>query len=102
MASTTFARGAHSMNSMFLKPLGRKAYHKNSAVRDTMKMEVEEAKNVSHNKADTNSDGNLWVPHARTGIYYPKGHEKVMEDVPSKAGQDTKGVNWFSYDDNIN
>ncbi|GJN34962.1 hypothetical protein PR202_gb23679 [Eleusine coracana subsp. coracana] len=27
----------------------------------------------------------LWVPHPRTGIYYPKGFEWVMEDVPSGA-----------------
>ncbi|KAL6622773.1 hypothetical protein ACP70R_032652 [Stipagrostis hirtigluma subsp. patula] len=27
----------------------------------------------------------LWVPHPRTGIYYPKGFEWVMEDVPSSA-----------------
>lgn len=29
--------------------------------------------------------GGLWVPDPRTGIYYPKGHEKVMEDVPNGA-----------------
>ncbi|KAF7071208.1 hypothetical protein CFC21_076593 [Triticum aestivum] len=27
----------------------------------------------------------LWVPHPRTGIYYPRGFEWVMEDVPSSA-----------------
>ncbi|WOK94419.1 hypothetical protein Cni_G03121 [Canna indica] len=26
-----------------------------------------------------------WVPDPRTGIYYPKGHEWVMEDVPRGA-----------------
>ncbi|XP_074573909.1 uncharacterized protein LOC141830371 [Curcuma longa] len=26
-----------------------------------------------------------WVPHPRTGIYYPKGHDWVMEDVPEGA-----------------
>ncbi|KAI9388623.1 hypothetical protein POPTR_009G091100v4 [Populus trichocarpa] len=26
-----------------------------------------------------------WAPHPRTGIYVPKGHEKVMDDVPEKA-----------------
>ncbi|PKI71650.1 uncharacterized protein LOC116204472 [Punica granatum] len=24
----------------------------------------------------------LWVPHPRTGIYFPKGHESVMDDIP--------------------
>ncbi|KAJ4820147.1 F-box/RNI superfamily protein [Rhynchospora pubera] len=27
----------------------------------------------------------LWIPHPRTGIYYPEGHEWVMEDVPNGA-----------------
>ncbi|PKA53654.1 hypothetical protein AXF42_Ash009150 [Apostasia shenzhenica] len=26
-----------------------------------------------------------WVPHPMTGIYYPKGHEWVMEGVPEGA-----------------
>ncbi|XP_062204577.1 uncharacterized protein LOC133906641 [Phragmites australis] len=27
----------------------------------------------------------LWVPHPRTGIYYPEGFEWVMEDIPGGA-----------------
>ncbi|KAF2294572.1 hypothetical protein P3X46_013766 [Hevea brasiliensis] len=30
-------------------------------------------------------DGSCWVPHPRTGIYVPKGHERVMDDVPESA-----------------
>ncbi|KAG1342055.1 hypothetical protein COCNU_05G002840 [Cocos nucifera] len=30
-------------------------------------------------------DSSWWVPHPTTGIYYPKGHEWVMEDVPRGA-----------------
>ncbi|XP_019165184.1 PREDICTED: uncharacterized protein LOC109161304 isoform X2 [Ipomoea nil] len=26
-----------------------------------------------------------WAPHPRTGIYFPAGHERVMDDVPSGA-----------------
>lgn len=26
-----------------------------------------------------------WVPHPRTGIYVPKGHEQVIDDVPEGA-----------------
>ncbi|GMN20105.1 hypothetical protein TIFTF001_047041 [Ficus carica] len=69
-------------------------------IRETMKLEAEEVKNKSL-VGDNNMDGNMWVPHERTGIYYPKGHEKVMEDVPPKAGNDIITVNWFSYNDNI-
>ncbi|MQL82371.1 hypothetical protein Taro_014856, partial [Colocasia esculenta] len=31
------------------------------------------------------AERSLWVPHARIDIYYPKGHEWVMEDVPDGA-----------------
>ncbi|KAK9287484.1 hypothetical protein L1049_015905 [Liquidambar formosana] len=27
----------------------------------------------------------FWVPHPRTGIYFPKGHDWVMDDVPDGA-----------------
>ncbi|KAJ4717447.1 putative Late embryogenesis abundant protein Lea5 [Melia azedarach] len=26
-----------------------------------------------------------WVPHPRSGIYFPEGQERVMEDVPQGA-----------------
>ncbi|KAL8141294.1 hypothetical protein V2J09_007315 [Rumex salicifolius] len=26
-----------------------------------------------------------WIPHPRNGIYSPKGHDWVMEDVPASA-----------------
>ncbi|CAK7330073.1 unnamed protein product [Dovyalis caffra] len=26
-----------------------------------------------------------WVPHPRTGIYFPKGHEWVMDDIPENS-----------------
>ncbi|GKV26449.1 hypothetical protein SLEP1_g35743 [Rubroshorea leprosula] len=28
-----------------------------------------------------------WVPHPRSGIYCPKGHEWVMNDVPESAAR---------------
>ncbi|KAK9130152.1 hypothetical protein Sjap_010639 [Stephania japonica] len=39
--------------------------------------------------------GATWVPHHRTGIYYPVGHEEVMEDVSVDAAM-IKDVNFFS------
>ncbi|MCD9642579.1 hypothetical protein HAX54_029453 [Datura stramonium] len=29
--------------------------------------------------------GRWWVPHARTGIYFPIGQERVMDDIPNGA-----------------
>ncbi|MED6115006.1 hypothetical protein PIB30_086034 [Stylosanthes scabra] len=34
-------------------------------------------------------DSTCWVPHPRTGIYFPKGHEWVMDDVPEGAASFT-------------
>ncbi|XP_010647938.1 uncharacterized protein LOC132252511 isoform X2 [Vitis vinifera] len=37
--------------------------------------------------ADHKGDGSSssWVPHPRTGIYFPKGHDHMMDDVPDGA-----------------
>nr|CAB3462164.1 unnamed protein product [Digitaria exilis] len=40
------------------------------------------------------AETSLWVPHPRTGIYYPKGFEWVMEDVPSGAASFRQSY-WF-------
>ncbi|XP_022716540.1 uncharacterized protein LOC111275423 [Durio zibethinus] len=92
----TFTRGAHTMNSIFSKPTIRKHYSKGNScadtIRDSMKVEAEEVKKKS---MAANHDGSCWVPHDRTGIYYPKGQEKVMEDVPAEAVKET-GINWFA------
>ncbi|EXC37568.1 hypothetical protein L484_001357 [Morus notabilis] len=87
------------------RPIGRKAYHKNypaEMMRETVKLEAEEVKSKSVRSENSTFGSNLlWVPHEKTGIYYPKGHEKVMEDIPPNAGKDAITINWFSYDDNI-
>ncbi|XP_010034061.2 uncharacterized protein LOC104423252 [Eucalyptus grandis] len=92
----TFSRGAQTMNSVFFKPVLRKAYHRKSSadtMRDTVKLEREEVKTKSHAGS---SDGGCWVPHEQTGIYCPKGQEKVIDDVPPGAVKDL-GINWISH-----
>ncbi|KAD2393142.1 hypothetical protein E3N88_40119 [Mikania micrantha] len=44
------------------------------------------------------SEESCWVPHPRTGIYYPKGHEWVMNDVPDGAARFDYN-HWFRNDD---
>lgn len=84
----------------------RKAYHKRSSstssdmIRETVKLETGEVKNNNSSVGESDDNIYVWVPHERTGIYYPKGQEKVMEDVPSVAKKDF-GVNWFSYSDDL-
>lgn len=86
----------------------RKSIHKKSAshdiVRETAKTEGsgagEEMKTMRgfYGAGETSSPGSSWVPHEGTGIYYPKGQEKVMQDVPPPpAGSHVDElVNWFS------
>ncbi|KAE8699312.1 hypothetical protein F3Y22_tig00110580pilonHSYRG00055 [Hibiscus syriacus] len=90
--AANFTRGAPSMNSLFFKPMIRKYCTKGCSgadtVREPMRMEAEELKRKGIC---------CWVPHDRTGIYYPKGHENVMADVPAPAAKHTE-IHWFSYD----
>ncbi|KAB2612662.1 hypothetical protein D8674_034978 [Pyrus ussuriensis x Pyrus communis] len=95
--ATVFARGAQTMNSVVFKPMSRKGFHKQSSsadmVRETVKSEGDEAKNK--NQMGENNDNNIWVPHEKTGIYYPKGQEKVLDEISPGSVKDM-GVNWFS------
>ncbi|KAE9611703.1 hypothetical protein Lal_00011479 [Lupinus albus] len=46
------------------------------------------------------SASSFWVPHPRTGIYFPKGHEWVMDDVPEGAASFTQNY-WFRNVDGV-
>lgn len=82
------------------RPMLRKAYHRKSGspdmMSDTMRLNGEEAKQRSTSAAAGNSDSSTWwIRDERTGIFYPKGQEKVIEGVPQEAGKDYGTVNWF-------
>ncbi|KAK3029338.1 hypothetical protein RJ639_037861 [Escallonia herrerae] len=77
----------------------RKSYHWKSTspdmASDSAKSNAKDVKNRGGNH-----DGNQWwIPDHRTGMYYPKGHEKVIAEVPLRAGKDFE-VNWFSNHEN--
>ncbi|PIA26151.1 hypothetical protein AQUCO_09600009v1 [Aquilegia coerulea] len=84
------ARGVQTVNSKFLKAVLGKGYHPPNSARELSKIVV---------RADgREEDGHgvaLWVPHHRTGIYYPLGQEKVMEDIPT-GGACLAKVHWAS------
>ncbi|KAL5707141.1 hypothetical protein ACHQM5_025228 [Ranunculus cassubicifolius] len=40
---------------------------------------------MKESKKNEREGGVGWIPHPRTGIYYPKGGEWVMDDVPNGA-----------------
>ncbi|KAI7748291.1 hypothetical protein M8C21_017440 [Ambrosia artemisiifolia] len=92
--SATIGRGAQNMHTIYIKPALRKAYHRKSGGSDTTRLNHDEPKNKNLCSGSP-SDTHAWVPDTRTGIYYPKGQEKVIEDVPSHAAKDYT-VNWFS------
>ncbi|KAL3835440.1 hypothetical protein ACJIZ3_010176 [Penstemon smallii] len=98
MASTAAGRGAQTMNSMYFKPILRKAYHRKSGSPDMkgdgVKLNVEEGKQKMATTAGS-SDCTWWIRDDRTGIYYPKGQEKMIENIPQGAGKEFGIVNWF-------
>ncbi|CAA0816507.1 Unknown protein [Striga hermonthica] len=98
MASTAAGRGAQTMNSMYFKPMLRKAYHRKSGspgspdtLSDTVKVNGEEVKQTR----PSSGEATWWVRDDRTGLFYPKGQEKVIEDVPQGAGKEIGTINWF-------
>ena len=92
------------------RPLLRKSIHKKSAshdiVREMVKIdgasvreaEMKTMRGFSVTRETSSSSESSWIPHEVTGIYYPKGQEKVMQDVPPPpAGSHAEElVNWFS------
>lgn len=80
----------------------RKAFHRKSGSSstdmigsDAAKMNGEEMKNKK-TSSSSSSMSDWWIRDDRTGIFYPKGQEKVIQDVPSAAGKDFEPINYFS------
>ncbi|KDP45560.1 hypothetical protein JCGZ_18220 [Jatropha curcas] len=103
MSSGAFARGAHSM---FSKPgMVRKACHRKNTTStssgdNTLRgnRDGEETKMMKNSHVgDGNGMSCSWVPDERTGIYHPKGQEKVIDDIPQGASKDFDVVNYFSH-----
>ncbi|MCL7037225.1 hypothetical protein MKW94_005397 [Papaver nudicaule] len=96
----SFVRGAQSINCKILKAVQRKSYHKESSpqieIKNVMVRGDDGSTSTYHLHVD-GEDATQWVPDNRTGIYYPKGHEKVIEDVPVAATKATEEAQWFSY-----
>jgi hypothetical protein len=39
--------------------------------------------NPSYSGEKIMSESSCWVPHPRSGVYFPKGHEWVIDDLPA-------------------
>ncbi|XP_031109764.1 uncharacterized protein LOC116013905 [Ipomoea triloba] len=42
-----------------------------------------------------------WVPDPRTGIYFPEGHERVLDDIPNAAATSTQTYWLRNVDDGV-
>ncbi|KAL9417744.1 hypothetical protein AB3S75_040686 [Citrus x aurantiifolia] len=60
-------------------------------------------RNSSRGEKMNNSKETLvnWVPHPRSGIYVPQGHERVMDDVPINAASFGHRTFWLRSDDGV-
>ncbi|KAI3873470.1 hypothetical protein MKW98_008122 [Papaver atlanticum] len=98
----SFVRGAQSINCKILKAVRRKSYHKESSPQIVLGKSQEGDDHGSMSSYHLHGDGEdesttRWVPDSRTGIYYPQGHEKVIEDIPVGAAKKIDKAQWFSY-----
>ncbi|KAK8962675.1 hypothetical protein KSP40_PGU022771 [Platanthera guangdongensis] len=81
--------------------------------------ELNEQKNIElkEDEENENKSGQIleegrsyWIPHERTGIYYPLGYEYVMKDIPKGAAsfggpywlRETEGVEKSASNDTCN
>lgn len=51
--------------------------------------------------SSVSSQSSSWVPDPRTGIYIPKGHEWVMDDVPKGAASLNNQTFWLRNEDGV-
>jgi hypothetical protein len=71
------AKGAETSTGLISKYLGRES--------GTQQLVDQKTKSIGKKAVLNSSYSSLWVPHPRTGIYFPVGHDWVMEDVPEGA-----------------
>ncbi|KAH7575378.1 hypothetical protein ACOSP7_005074 [Xanthoceras sorbifolium] len=55
---------------------------------------------INNDKNDHQESSTTWVPHPRTGIYFPEGKEWVMADVPKTAASFDRTF-WLRNDDGV-
>ncbi|KAJ7967548.1 putative Late embryogenesis abundant protein Lea5 [Quillaja saponaria] len=58
---------------------------------------AQDTSKLASNDGVKTEDSTFWIPDRRTGIYYPKGHEHVLDDVPA-GGASFSETYWFRSD----
>ncbi|KAK7280280.1 hypothetical protein RJT34_25342 [Clitoria ternatea] len=67
---------------------------------DTSQLGATESCGRVSKSSEKKEDLDCWVPHPRTGIYFPKGHDWVMDDVPEDAARLSQ-THWFRNIDGV-
>ncbi|XP_059298319.1 uncharacterized protein LOC132051026 [Lycium ferocissimum] len=57
-------------------------------------------KDESKTSANEKKKACCWIPDNRTGIYFPEGHEKVINDLPNGAASLTRTY-WLRSEDGV-
>ncbi|XP_038887565.1 uncharacterized protein LOC120077680 [Benincasa hispida] len=97
MARTCMAVQA---NALFLRKMRQLRRQFSSFV---IESRGQQAPNQKEDETETESlsyNSSTWVPHPRTGIYFPQGHEWVMKDIPENAASFSQ-LCWFRDSDGI-
>ncbi|KAF6138460.1 hypothetical protein GIB67_022494 [Kingdonia uniflora] len=89
------ARGIQSLHSKFIKFVHGKAYHRESSTSSGELKKVAVMAEEEEDYSDIHVGTTIWVPHDRTRMYYPKGQEKVVDEVPNGASKLSE-IHWFS------
>ncbi|GAU29517.1 hypothetical protein TSUD_115390 [Trifolium subterraneum] len=80
------AKGAETSTGLISKYLRREAVSQQQLVDQKTKS----GGSIGKREVLNSSYSCLWIPHPRTGIYFPVGHDWVMEDVPEGAATFTE------------
>ncbi|XP_058113146.1 uncharacterized protein LOC131256114 [Magnolia sinica] len=91
------ARVACIQHFRFLRAVAWKGYHSESSICGSKEVAHRERGGSERFDCHVDSPGRqTWVPHQRTGFYYPKGHEKIMDDVLIEAANKCMEIHPFS------
>ncbi|MCI10892.1 hypothetical protein A2U01_0031989 [Trifolium medium] len=85
MMKSRTAKGAETSTGLISKYLGREA-----GTQQPVDQKTKTGGSIGKRAVLNSSYSCLWVPHPRTGIYFPVGHDWVMEDVPEGAATFTE------------
>ncbi|KAK6805618.1 hypothetical protein RDI58_003403 [Solanum bulbocastanum] len=74
--------------------------HQIKRMMSTWKENIDERTETRRNSKEEIKKEAWWVPHPRTGIYFPIGQERVMNDIPNGAASLPQNY-WLRSEDGV-